>query len=112
MMMSLLQWRGRVYGAALALCVVAGGSTAGAQSAAVKASDDTAKADAIAKPQTSDPKRDKILADTRRLLALSREVQAEITKNGPDTLSLAMLKKVEELQKLAATVKAEMGKVQ
>lgn len=59
---------------------------------------------------SNDPKRAKLIADTRRLLSLSREVKAEMAKSGPDTLSLAMVKKVEELQKLAATVKAELAK--
>jgi hypothetical protein len=45
------------------------------------------------------------------MLTLSREVQAEMAKSTPDTLSLDVVKKVEELQKLAAVVKAEMAKV-
>jgi hypothetical protein len=96
---------------ALALYVVAGGSAAQAQNTPVKTSDDTAKTDIVAKAETSDPKRAKLIADTRRLLVLSREVQAEMTKSGPDTLSLGTVKKVEELQKLAAVVKTEMGRL-
>lgn len=46
------------------------------------------------------------------LLALSRELQVETAKSKPDTLSLSMVKKAEEIQKLANIVKAEMAKVE
>lgn len=110
-MMNALKWRMRVCARSAALCVMFGGLAARAQSAPVKAPDDTAKADAVTKAETRDPRRAKLIADTQRMLALSREVQAEMTKNGPDTLALGTVKKVEELQKLAATVKAEMSKL-
>ncbi|MBB5059159.1 hypothetical protein HDF16_003882 [Granulicella aggregans] len=89
----------------LTLILMAGVPAALAQSQAEPS------ANASTKAESFDPKRVKLIADTHRMLALSREVQAEMAKNGPDTLSLAMVKKVEELQKLAAVVKAEVGKV-
>lgn len=114
-MMTALKWRMQACAGFAMLCVMfggwAGGVAAQTQSAAVKASVDTAKADAKPKTEASDPRRAKLIADTQRMLALSREVQTEMAKNGPDTLSLGMVKKVEELQKLAAIVKAEMSKL-
>lgn len=56
--------------------------------------------------------RAKLLADMHMLLALSRELQVETAKSKPDTLSLSMVKKAEEIQKLANIVKAEMAKVE
>jgi len=110
-MMTALKWRMKACSGFVALCVMFGGLAARAQSASAKPSGDTAKADVVAKAEIRDPRRAKLIADTQKMLALSREVQAEMAKSGPDTLSLATVKKVEELQKLAATVKAEMSKL-
>lgn len=105
-MTAMSRWQGRVCRVAiLALFVMAGASVARAQSPAEPS------AKASTKTDSSDPKRAKLIADTRRMLTLSREVQAEMAKSTPDTLSLDVVKKVEELQKLAAVVKAEMAKV-
>lgn len=102
-MMNMLQMQAWV--GILALSVVAGGSAIGwAQSPAESSTK------ASTKIEPADPKQAKLIADTRKMLALSRELQTEMAKNGPGTLSLEMVKKVEELQKLAAVVKAEMGK--
>jgi hypothetical protein len=77
-----------------------------------KATDTGAQEAKSSRPPATDRKdpRAKLIADTQKMLRLSRELQTEIARSDQNTLSLALVKKAEELQKLAATVKAEMDK--
>ena len=49
-----------------------------------------------------------IEADTKRLFRLSAELRAEVAKTYKDSLSLTVLKKAEEIEKLAKSLKALM----
>jgi hypothetical protein len=60
--------------------------------------------------QVKDPRQAKIVADTQRLLKLSQELKDEVAKSNKDTLSLAVVKKAEEVERLAKALKEEMGK--
>jgi hypothetical protein len=68
-------------------------------------------------PQTSeasnakvDPRQAQLMADTQKLLKLSQELKAEVAKTNKDTLSIAVIKKAEEVEKLAKSIKEEIGK--
>lgn len=50
----------------------------------------------------------KIIADTNRLLALATELKAEVDKTTKDTMSIQVIKKAEEIEKLARSVKERM----
>ncbi len=50
----------------------------------------------------------KLIADTDRLLALSTELKAEMDKTTKDTMSIQVIKKAEEIEKLARSVKDRM----
>ncbi len=68
-----------------------------------------------AAPQTPaaanpDPKQAQLIADVQKLVKLSQELKAEIAKSNKDTLSLTVIKKSEEVEKLAKSVKEEMNK--
>jgi hypothetical protein len=58
----------------------------------------------------SDPRQAQIVADSEKLLKLSQELKAEVAKSNKDTLSIAVIKKAEEVEKLAKTLKEEMNK--
>jgi ABC-type Fe3+-hydroxamate transport system substrate-binding protein len=58
----------------------------------------------------TDPKQAQIIADSQKLLKLSQELKAEVAKSNKDTLSLTVIKKAEEVEKLAKTLKDEMNK--
>jgi len=76
---------------------------------------DAKKTSAAPAPTTAavvvtDPRQAQILADSAKLLKLSQELKAEVAKTNKDTLSLAVIKKAEEVEKLAKTLKEEMNK--
>jgi hypothetical protein len=50
-----------------------------------------------------------IEADTRKLFQLSAELRAEVAKTYKESLSLTVLKKAEEVEKLARSLKVEMN---
>lgn len=58
----------------------------------------------------TDPRQAQIIADSQKLLKLSQELKAEVAKSNKDTLSIAVIKKAEEVEKLAKTLKEEMNK--
>jgi hypothetical protein len=105
---------------------IAGGSLPAQQSSegqsAVKAPLATAplaQTDAKKAPQTpapapstavTDPHQAQIIADTQKLLKLSQELKAEVAKSNKDTLSLTVVKKAEEVEKQAKTLKEELNK--
>ena len=62
-----------------------------------------------AKPMTPEEARQaQIVADTNRLYQLAQELQAEVAKSNKNTLSLAVVKKAAEVEKLAKSLKERM----
>jgi hypothetical protein len=57
-----------------------------------------------------DPRQARISADTQKLVKLSQELKTEVDKSNKDTLSLAVIKKAEEVEKLAKSLKEEISK--
>ena len=53
-------------------------------------------------------RRARLVADTARLYQLAQELKAEVDKSSKDTLSLAVIKKASEVEKLAADLKERM----
>ena len=76
--------------------------------AAAKKAPETAAAPTT--PVVTDPHQAQIIADTQKLLKLSQELKAEVAKSNKDTLSLTVIKKAEEVEKLAKTLKDELNK--
>jgi len=50
----------------------------------------------------------KLIEDTERLLALANELKLDVDKTNKDTLSLDVIKKADEIEKLAHSVKEKM----
>ena len=64
---------------------------------------------ADAKPMTPEEARQaQIVADTNKLFELAQELQAEVAKSSKNTLSLAVVKKAAEVEKLAKSLKERM----
>jgi hypothetical protein len=57
-----------------------------------------------------DARQAQINADTQKLVKLSQELKTEVDKSNKDTLSLAVIKKAEEVEKLAKSLKEEISK--
>ena len=53
-------------------------------------------------------RKDQLTADTAKLLQLANELKAEMDKSTKDTLSVSVLKKAEQVEKLAHKVRDEM----
>lgn len=66
----------------------------------------TADASKPTNPQT--PQQKQLAEDTAKLLTLANELKAELDKSTKDTLSLGVIKKAEEVEKLAHKVRDEM----
>ena len=49
-----------------------------------------------------------LAADTKKLYQLATELRAEVAKTNKDTLSLSVVKKAEEVEKLAKSIKDRM----
>jgi hypothetical protein len=61
------------------------------------------------KPLTPEEARQaQLVADTARLLQLAEELKAEVAKSSKDTLSLSVIKKANEVEKLAKSLKERM----
>jgi hypothetical protein len=50
----------------------------------------------------------RLVADTDKLLALATDLKAQVDKTNKDTLSVDVIKKAEEIEKLAHSVKERM----
>ncbi len=62
-----------------------------------------------AKPMTpAEARQAELLADTERLYRLTQELKAEVAKSNKDTLSVPVVKKAEEIEKLAKVLKERM----
>jgi len=53
----------------------------------------------------ADQKRAELLADTERLYQLTQELKAEVAKSNKDTLSVSVVKKAQEVERLAKSIK-------
>jgi hypothetical protein len=53
-------------------------------------------------------RKNQLAVDTAKLLQLANELKAEMDKSSKDTLSLSVIKKADEVEKLARKVRAEM----
>ncbi len=53
-----------------------------------------------------------LLADTERLYQLTQELKDEVNKSNKDTLSIPVIKKAEEVEKLARSLKERMRQPQ
>jgi hypothetical protein len=49
-----------------------------------------------------------LVSDTQKLLALANELKTDVDKSNKDMLSLEVIKKAEEIEKLAHSVKEKM----
>jgi hypothetical protein len=82
-----------------------------APSSAQKPADPDSKAGDAASLKPMSPKEAReaqIVADTNKLYELAQELQAEVAKSGKNTLSLAVVKKAAEVEKLARSLKERM----
>ena len=61
----------------------------------------------LAKARNSDRQK-QLVQDTNKLLALAKELKADVDKSNSDTLSLDVVKKAAEIEKLAKSVKDRM----
>jgi len=50
----------------------------------------------------------RLVADTEKLLALATDLKAQVDKSTKDTLSVDVIKKADEIEKLAHSVKERM----
>jgi hypothetical protein len=81
--------------------------TATAQEAAEKAAGGAA-AQASEKQTGKDARQAQIAADTERLFKMAQELKAEVAKSNKDILSVAVVKKADEIEKLAKSLKERM----
>lgn len=58
--------------------------------------------------ETGAERRKQIAADSATLLKLATDLKAEVNKSNKDTLSLTVIRKAEEIEKLARSVKEKM----
>jgi len=56
----------------------------------------------------NDDKQKQLQADTDKLLTLATDLKAQVDKSTKDTLSLGVIKKADEIEKLAHSVKLRM----
>jgi hypothetical protein len=56
----------------------------------------------------ADERQRKMVVDTDRLLALATELKADMDKTNKDTLSIQVIKKADEIEKLAHDIKQKM----
>ena len=57
-----------------------------------------------------DPAQAQFVADSEKLLKLSKELKDEVAKTNKDTLSIAVIKKADEIEKLAKSLKERASK--
>jgi hypothetical protein len=65
------------------------------------------RAEQQAKLQNNDRQK-RLVADTDKLLALATDLKAQVDKSTKDTLSVDVIKKADEIEKLAHSVKERM----
>ena len=78
--------------------------------------DEKADDSANQKPATNQPmspeeaRQAQFVADSQKLYQLAQELKAEVAKSNKNTLSIAVTKKAEEIEKLAKSLKERMRK--
>lgn len=55
-----------------------------------------------------DARQAQLVADTAKLIQLAQELQVEVAKSGKNTLSISVMKKAAEVEKLARSLKERM----
>ena len=76
-----------------------------------RAPDAAAQKDAKAVPASPEEQQQaQLVADTNRLYQLAQELKVEVAKSNKDTLSLSVIKKAAEVEKLARSLKERMRK--
>jgi hypothetical protein len=75
-------------------------------------SEDTKASDAKTGPPTAkapltpeEKKQEELRADTEKLYQLTQELKAEVAKSNKDTLSVTVIKKAQEIERLAKSIK-------
>ena len=63
--------------------------------------------DQLARSRNSERQK-RLVADTDKLLALATELKTDVNKTNKDILSVDVIKKAEEIEKLARSVKDKM----
>jgi ABC-type Na+ efflux pump permease subunit len=63
-------------------------------------------------PSPEEARQAQFLADSQKLYQLAQELKAEVAKSNKNTLSIAVTKKAEEIEKLAKNLKERMRKEQ
>jgi hypothetical protein len=56
----------------------------------------------------NDERQKQLVNDTQKLLALANELKSDVDKSSKDTLSLDVIRKADEIEKLAHSVKEKM----
>ncbi len=62
----------------------------------------------LSRQKRNDERQRRIVSDTQRLLTLTSQLKAEVAATGAETMSPEMLKQMEEIEKLAKSVKEKM----
>jgi hypothetical protein len=62
----------------------------------------------LSTPSPADARQEQLRADTEKLYQLTQELKAEVAKSNKDTLSISVIKKAEEVEKLARSLKERM----
>jgi hypothetical protein len=98
----LLQATSQALALSLFLCIPAAAQNPTSDSSAKQATPPPA----AQKPMTEAEKRKADLqADTERLYKLTQELKAEVDKSNKDTLSVSVVKKAQEIERLAKSIK-------
>ncbi|GAC1418875.1 MAG: hypothetical protein NVS9B15_00170 [Acidobacteriaceae bacterium] len=71
-------------------------------------SDHTSRMQREQEKARNDDRQKKLVADTEKLLALATELKANVDKTNKDTMSVDVIRKAEEIEKLAHSVKEKM----
>jgi hypothetical protein len=98
----------------LVLGLSAGSQTQQSNTGTNKTPAGTGQKDSGVPPQTqptnktlspAEQKRAELLADTEKLYQLTQELKAEVAKSNKDTLSVSVVKKAQEVERLAKSIK-------
>ena len=65
-------------------------------------------AQSAAQPETVQARKDQLAADSAKLVKLATELKSDVDKTTKDQLSIAVIKKADEVEKLARKVRDEM----
>jgi uncharacterized membrane protein YhiD involved in acid resistance len=96
-----------------ALAQVSGATSSSARSSGSSAADDIPpdplhRTEEQLNDVRNNERQKKIIADTGRLLELATQLKTEVDKSTKDTLSMDVIKKADEIEKLAHSVKEKM----